>query len=66
MLSVEKRPPATGSTASIVLKDLRHFMLEFHTPEECGDVVDSLETLSHSGRWRQNASYGNETQKCIN
>ena len=50
MLSVEKRPPATGNGALVVLKDLRHFVLEFRTPEECGDVVDSLEALSHPGR----------------
>ena len=47
ILSLERKPPTTGTTIDIFLKDFRHFSIDFKTPEECADTLESLENLSH-------------------
>lgn len=49
-LSLERRPPTTGTNIEVLLKDFRHFFLDFKTQEECSDVIESLEMLSRPGQ----------------
>ena len=50
-LSLERRPPTTGTNIEVLLKDFRHFFLDFKTQEECSDVIEALEMLSRPGGW---------------
>ena len=49
--TTERRPPTNGTVLIVFLKDFRRFSLEFKSSEDCLDIANALDILSHS--WMQ-------------